>query len=380
MRLLGGKINMDYCFNIPTKINIMDLSKLKVFLQSEINNKKILLLISESMIERFELRDILKILKYKNSVIHISNISPNPNELDVESMLGQLDSTFHTVIAFGGGSTIDLAKAAIALCDSTSNVKKAILEKEYLKHEKNIEFIAIPTTSGTGSEVTQWATIWDSKRSYKMSIDAPWLAPTCTILVPELTVKMNLRQTLSTGLDALTHAVESYWSKKSNLVTRELSKIAINMIVTYMPKVLNGLEILEYREKMSIAALYAGLAFANTKTTASHAISYPLTMNYGIEHGFAASITLLEVMKFNFGSIPERGQLLGAFSVESIDQLQLWLDNISKEIQVLKLHNLGIGKEDIAEIAQSAMKAGRMYNNPVNITVLDVIEILNNCY
>ena len=178
-----------------------------------------------------------------------------------------------------------------------------------------LDFIAIPTTAGTSSEVTSWATIWDTARSMKMSVEAKWLAPSTAYIIPELTLRLTDRLTLTTGLDALSHAVESYWSKSSNVITREFSKNAISIIVEYLPRALKDPRNIEYRERLCLGALLSGMAFGNTKTTACHSISYPLTMRYGIEHGFAVIITLAEVMKRNEAKIVDFEGLLKAFEL-----------------------------------------------------------------
>jgi alcohol dehydrogenase class IV len=377
---------MQFDFNITTKVHVTTLEDTQEYLKQNMKDKNLLIILSQSMEERFQLRELLSILYKNNSVVRIDVVKANPNENDVKTALSTQVNDFDTIIALGGGSAIDLAKAMIALHYlnkehlNTEDIIRAIKSKDYINYQKHVQFIAIPTSAGTGSEVTSWSTIWKSDNTEKMSVDAPWLAPGYAFIIPELTSTMPKRLTLSTGLDALTHATESYWSRKSSEISRELSKIAIRHIVEYLPKVLNEPNNLDYRKKMCIGSLFAGLAFANTRTTACHSISYPLTMLYGIEHGFAVAITLVEVMKFNQHNIIELNELLRAFGVSSIIDIQLLLDNLCDGVQPLRLKELGINKAEIDKIVGMSFTAGRMDNNPVDIYKNDVRTILEDCY
>lgn len=372
---------MNIDFDVSTKIIIKNMSDFREYLES-INNRKILLILSKSMEERFDLADCIRKLVNKNKCYRVLQISPNPTEVDIKMALEITNEKPDLVIAIGGGSAIDLAKGVIALSymvGETINqdtVLNSIVHKSYLEHANEIEFVAVATTSGTGSEVTRWGTIWQSDKTKKLSVEATWLAPSIAIVVPELTMKMPIRLTLSSGLDALSHATESYWSKKSNPISRELSKSAIRMIIEYLPKVLKEPENLEYREKMCYGSIFAGLAFANTRTTACHSISYPLTMMYGVEHGFACAVTLIEVMKFNKEEIIGFDELLDAFGALDIDEIKSWMDKVCDGIQDLKLSALGVEEKGIEDIVKGAFTAGRMDNNPVEIEARDVREIL----
>lgn len=372
---------MNFDFDVSTKIIIKNNSDFKDYLES-IKNRKVLLILSKSMEERFDLAECIRKLSNKNICYRVLQVSPNPTEVDIKMALEIMNEKPDLVIAIGGGSAIDLAKGVIALSymiGETINqdtVLDSIIHKSYLEHVNEVEFVAVATTSGTGSEVTRWGTIWQSDKTQKLSVEATWLAASIAIVVPELTIKMPIRLTLSSGLDALSHATESYWSKKSNPISRELSKSAIRMIIEYLPKVIQEPENLEYREKMCYGSLFAGLAFANTRTTACHSISYPLTMRYGVEHGFACAVTLIEVMKFNKEEINGLDELLKAYGASDIDEIKSWMDKVCDGIQDLKLSALGVEEKDIEAIVKGAFTAARMDNNPVEIEARDVREIL----
>lgn len=377
---------MDYSFGVPTLTKILKLDEMNQHLLKTIRNRKLLLIISKSMIERFDLIEFTVELKKNNSVVHITEVPNNPTEISIKNALDKIDIDIDIVIALGGGSTIDLAKALVAFSYLLGSeytfvdIKNAILNREYLDYNKGIELIAIPTTAGTGSEVTSWATIWDSNKKDKMSIEAKRLAPNYAYIIPELTLKLPDRLTLSTGLDALSHATESYWAKKSNEISRELSKTAIRHIVEYLPKVLQEPDNIEYRTKMCIGSVFAGMAFANTKTTACHAISYPITMLHDVEHGFAVALTLIPLMKKNKKEIVEFDQLLQAFNASSIIDIQKWLNDTCKGIQQLRLRDFNISIANINELIDNSFTAGRMDNNPIELFEKDVLDILNEIY
>jgi len=308
----------------------------------------------------------------------VSDISPNPTIDSISKIFAKLNGTVEKIIAIGGGSTIDTAKAIIAffgmLTDDCS-ITTVIEDKLYLKNNFRVKkFIAVPTTSGTGSEVTQWATVWDDQRKLKFSVDAEWLMPTDVWLVPELTVSLSARQTLSTGLDAFAQACEAYWARKSDSLARALAVQAVTVIYEYLPLAIKNGQDLEIREGMQTGSLLAGLAFSRTSTTACHSISYPITALFGVEHGFAVALTLVQVAKRNIAAVDCK-KLLDA--VGSLENMRNWLDMLCADIQPLKLSVFGILQEDIPKIINGAFTTGRMDNNPVVFSEDDVANILS---
>jgi alcohol dehydrogenase class IV len=305
----------------------------------------------------------------------IWDIPSNPTTQSIARNLVKLTVPFSKIVAVGGGSTIDTAKAIIALNglpDHRESIVKIIENKSYSINASRItNFIAVPTTAGTGSEVTRWATIWDTEQKNKLSIEADWLNPSEVWLVPELTVSLSPRQTLSTGLDALCQACEAFWAKKSDSLSKALAVQAATIIGEYLPYVLkNGLGTTE-REEMLTGSLISGMAFSRTGTTACHSISYPLTALYGVEHGFAVALTLAQVAKRNAVTV-DCGKLFEVIGAPK--DLRNWLDSICADIQPLRLSAFGIS--DISPIVNKAFTAGRMDNNPVNFSEEDVEKIL----
>lgn len=380
-----------YEFSIPTKISI---DSIESGFERLLNLRKqtILIVCSENRMKQkgtLGFSKYLEKLKVENEVILIDRKIENPTVKLLHEELSRLSFPIQYVISIGGGSSIDLAKGIVALSYlketegenlSSKKVEESIISKDYLRFPSEIKHIAIPTTAGTGSEMTSWATIWNPSQSEKLSIDTPWLTPESAIIIPQLTVSLSKRLTLSTGLDALSHAAESYWSKKSTVITRELSRIGIQQIVQALPKVLREPDYLEYRTQMCQGVIFASMAFANTRTAACHSISYPLTMRYGIEHGFAVAVTLAEVMKENQNEIQEWDKLLQAFGKSSIQEVENWIKELCEPVQKLHLKSMGVLKEDIQQIAEQSFTAGRMDNNIAEFNQDKVEKILNACY
>ena len=359
---------MDWVYNVPIKFFEFTLDEMKNKLQEFSGN--ILFIASKRVINTFN-------FDFSNFQVIDDSIA-NPDVHLVEKILNDIKKP-DLIIAIGGGSSIDLAKAISSLYEyRDEDVLDLLKNKDYLNNINHIPFIAVPTTAGTGSECTKWATIWDFDNSKKYSIDADYLYPKESWLVPELTLTMDEKMTLATGLDALAHAMESYWSVRSNKYTRVLARDSIRIIKKYLPLVLKDLDNLEYRQEMLMGSFFAGLAFSNTRTTACHSISYPLTMMFGINHGFAAAITLFEVLNRNWNYLDEKDLFLDAWDAQDLDDIKKWLDDVSNNN--LKLSKFDVKPEDIPDIVKLATTGGRMDNNPIIFNEKEIEDILNKVY
>lgn len=311
----------------------------------------------------------------------------NPTQQDILDALDRVgDLKPQQILAIGGGSTIDLAKAVSAFYYmylgrkvSLEEVTKALKEKAYTQPgNKFIDIIAVPSAAGTGSEVTRFATIWDVNKVSKFSIDCQENYAKKNVVIPELTLTLPARLTLSTGLDALCHASEAFWAKPTNYLVKDIALRAIDLIMTNLPKVLKDPKNLELRTAMCRGALLAGLAFAKTRTTACHSISYPITMQYGVEHGLACALSLDAVSKINREKTVLADELFAVY--EKHGGLRKWLDDTCGEIVKLRLGALGVPKDGVDEIVKGTFTKGRMDNNPVDISPEQVKEILLSVY
>ncbi len=310
------------------------------------------------------------------------DIPANPSVSDVAALLLRLRAQpFEpaTILAIGGGSCIDLGKAAAALYyllpkPDTQAVRTAIMEKQYLAPQPVIDLLAMPTTAGTGSEVTRWATVWDADNRRKLSVDHAAGFAKAAVLVPEWTLGMDAELTLSTGLDALSHAMEAYWAVARNPLSQELALLAAGKIVAALPRAIAQPNDLGARRDMCLASLTAGLAFSQTRTTACHSISYPLTMLFGIPHGYAAALTLGTVMRLNAKAVPEIERLAAVF--DEAEGFDAWLFETARDVRELRLSAFGVAQQDFKDICELTFTAGRMDNNPIVFSQAQVMDIL----
>ncbi len=282
------------------------------------------------------------------------------------------------VVAVGGGSTLDLGKSVAALAPGGAPTSDYLSGAAHLKGP-GLPYIAVPTTAGTGSEVTRWATIWDKDARRKHSLEHPSMYANHAIVDPELTVSLSPTTTASSGMDALTQAVEAYWSKRSQPISDLYALGAIRRIMGNLEGAYEGGQ-LAARTKMAEGSLMSGLAFSNTKTTICHSLSYPITALFGVSHGQAVSITLPAFLLWNGDAIRARlPQLLEAFGAVSIEdaasRIRALMTNVGLSVS---LNGLGIGDEEIEAVLEQGFYADRADNNPKPVAIQDAREILRS--
>ena len=285
------------------------------------------------------------------------------------------------VVAVGGGSTMDVGKSLCCLygkdLPDEDSLRQLIAEKNYGRPAAR--WIGVPTTAGTGSEVTCWATIWDPEQDAKRSVECHENYAWAALVDPELAVGMPTALAVSSALDAVAHAVESYWARGTNAVSRGLALEAIRTIMGHMDGLLAGT--MEAHDAMARGSMLAGLAFSNTKTTACHSISYPLTMHCGIPHGAAVSMLLGPVFRLNAPALDRPAPLLEALGVSGADELEGRIRNILyRSGQPATLQEWGAQREDLPHLAQLGMTKGRADNNPVPIDPATILSILEHIY
>lgn len=240
----------------------------------------------------------------------IDNVAPNPDVQWLGPMYEQVQREYAEVpviVALGGGSAIDSSKAL--LCATPHGKFEELLaafeQGAQLPIKSNTHphkaLIAIPTTAGTGSEVTPWATIWDQAGARKHSLHQACTWPEAAIIDAGLMVSLPASATLASGLDALSHALESIWNVNRNPVSMSLAVQAAQQVIAALPALMNDLGNVQLRGEMAQAALLAGFAFSNTKTALAHSLSYDITLHHGVPHGIACSFSLPLVMKMALG-------------------------------------------------------------------------------
>ncbi|MFA7578451.1 MAG: iron-containing alcohol dehydrogenase, partial [Candidatus Muiribacteriota bacterium] len=348
-----------------------------------INIKKVLFLYDIYFEKSAYYNHILNFLKHKK-IFSFGIDYSNPDFEDIFELLNKIkNNKFDSIIALGGGSVLDTLKAVCCFhglnIEKIDDLRQCIITKNYLNNESKYLKIAIPTTAGTGSEVTPWATIWDKEKNQKYSIEKNELIPQKVFLISDITTSMPLKITVSTALDALSHALEAYWSKRTTDKVRENSLKSINLIVENLPSLIDDLTNIKLRERMLKASFYAGLAFSKTKTTSCHSISYPLTMKYNIPHGVAVSMTLAELLEINYSALVNPDDLFQAFGCDSVIEIKKWINLIYNKAGIkYKLRDYGVKKEELENLADLCFTPGRMDNNPVSLSKENVLFVLKN--
>ncbi len=225
-----------------------------------------------------------------------SDIKPNPQFADIcESKIDF--KKIDICISLGGGSVIDFTKSVLGyyLINNKKTFLKILMEnKQCITKNKTLpKILAIPTTSGTGSEINSWGTIWHN--TTKLSVSGKQLKPSYIILDSKLCCTMPEALTISSALDALSHCCESIWNKNYTYLTDEISQIAIKKIIKFLPLVIRNKKNQSYRRELQMASLLAGISMSQTKTAICHSMSYPLTSHFEIPHGLACALTMAEI-------------------------------------------------------------------------------------
>jgi len=273
------------------------------------------------------------------------------------------------VIGIGGGSALDTAKfaAAIALGDGEA--------EEYYRGTKpfpaeRLTIIAVPTTAGTGSEVTQVSVV--SHGTEKKTINNPVFMPKAAIVDPVLSSTVPPRTTMNTGLDAMAHALEGYWSKNHQAIPDLMAIEAVRLVLENLEEAFKNGSNMEARSNMAMASLLGGLAFALPKTAASHACSYPLSEDYHLPHGEACAFTLDSLVRIN---ADERLELLcRRVGLKDTNELA---DRIAalKALAGLRSKLSDLGEVDLDKLCEDCAKHPLMNNNPVKMDVAMLREM-----
>lgn len=284
---------MSIAFEHFSDVKIIECSDFLSVLPSLVTTGNILLVTSKGFTKRGLVAQVVD--KLGTSRVHVfDDVTPNPEKEHLQTNITQFaQNKIEHVIALGGGSAIDAAKVFCGLLSLSDNSIDDLILADDVKNRINL--IAIPTTSGTGAEVTPFATVWESETNSKFSVYG--ILPNTAILAPNLTVTLSYVDTLYPALDALSHALESLWNKNRTLESETYAIQAVEGVCEALPKVLEQPQNLVARKILQQAATFAGLAISQTKTAIAHAISYPLTVKYGVPHGLACSFTLAAIVR-----------------------------------------------------------------------------------
>jgi len=295
------------------------------------------------------------------------------------------------VVAVGGGSPIDTAKAIAVLVTNPGSIE------QYKGIGKiaapGVPVVAIPTTAGTGSEATVYTVITDQKTDVKMLIGSPYLMPTIAIVDPMLTVSSPQSVTAATGVDALVHAIEAYVSVKRQPMTDIFCLSAIRLISQNIRQAWANGNNIEAREQMMLGAFQAGVAFSNSSVALVHGMSRPIGAHFHIAHGVSNAALLAAVTEFSLIGDPVRyaqiaeamGEPIQGLSVmEAADRVVHAIRRLVSDIRIPSLKQLGVERERLIELAPSmadaAIDSGSPANNPRKPTRQEIIDLYIKAY
>ncbi len=317
------------------------------------------------------------------SVCIYNETKADPTISQVDEMIGKAhDFKADLVIGIGGGSPLDASKLVAALADSGESCRN-YLEINSLTSRKT-PLLVIPTTSGTGTEVTKVSIVTDENDNVKKGIVSPCLIPDYAFLITEMTVTMPPGITATTGVDALCHAAEAYTATVRNPYSDIMALEAVKLVSENLLNAYRNPGDLTARANMLRASLLAGIAFGNSSTTAVHAFAYPLGGMHHTPHGLANSLFLIPVFRNNMKVSGERiGHLAAAMGYgDTAEDFVRGADELRRSLDLpLTLKEIGIPESDIAVMAEKVMGVTRLLSvNPVEITPEDALRIYTEAY
>jgi alcohol dehydrogenase class IV len=353
--------------------------------------KKILIITDPGVIQAGLLEGVEKFLQPVGlPFVIFDGVEPDPRiEVVEKSVQFAKKEGIDLIIGFGGGSSLDIAKVTSILITNPGKIDSFFGVD--LVPNSGIPVILIPTTAGTGSEVTPIAILSDTKEKLKKGIVSAYLFPEVAIVDPKLTIGLPPSVTAFTGMDALTHAIEAYYSINATDLSDLLAFRAMELISKNIRMAFAHGENLVVRSNMMEGSLLAGIAFANAGVGAVHAFAYPLGGEFHLAHGLTNTLMLPYVMRYNILGCPHKfAQMANAFGekVEGISELVgaeiavRFVERLSNDLRVpRRLRDVEIPEDAIPRLAEAAMKVTRLLtNNPRKITLEDAVAIYKSAF
>ncbi len=351
-----------------------------------------ILVITDAGIREAGLLDRLLSVMGKDFAVEVYDDVPPDTSLVVVNRGAELYKSFgaKVVVALGGGSVLDTAKGVCMVVSSgVSDISE--LQGVDVFNKRTVPFVAIPTTCGTGSEVTKVAVIEDREKGIKLAFASQAVFPDVAILDGDFVETLPAKILAATAMDALTHAVESYTSVNKNPVADALGLVAVKLIFENVVKALGGNE--KARMELLVASTLAGMAFSNSMVGTVHAVSHAIGGVAGVPHGVANAILLPHVIRFNserssqvkelYGQIYRylllsKAEIVGKNLADAVDALLSQLSSLSG--LPIRLRDVGVIEEQFGEIARLSLLDGSCVFNPVSFEEDDVLSVLRRAY
>ncbi|MDR3457415.1 MAG: iron-containing alcohol dehydrogenase [Verrucomicrobiae bacterium] len=322
-------------------------------------------------------------------VVENGFVPPEPTRDFFESALLEARAArIDSVLGVGGGSVIDVAKLIAALARSPQKISEVFGIN--LLSARELPLVCLPTTAGTGAEVSPNAILLDAADELKKGVVSPHLVPDAAFIDPLLTLSVPPAVTAATGLDALTHCIEAYANKFAHPITDSYALRGITLIAANLLAAVNDGRNVEARAALALGSLYGGLCLGPVNTAAVHALSYPLGGKFHIAHGVANALLLPHVSRFNISAAPERyadisvalGLARNGAALTTAEHGVEFLSRLSRDCGVpQKLSELNIPRTAIPGLAKSAMQVTRLLkNNPRPVTEADAVKIYEETF
>jgi alcohol dehydrogenase len=344
-------------------------------------------LISDRGLQKAGIVDTVKaLIEEAGAHVHLFlDVEPEPSFENIDlAMAAFKECDGKLIVGLGGGSSLDIAKAVAVMANNTGNMLDFV--GIGLIPQAGLTSILIPTTAGTGAEVTQNAIFTDKVENLKKGVVSEYLLPSVAIVDSQLTLSMPPKVTAATGMDALTHAVESYTSNKTTPQTDLYALEAVRLVGKHLRRaVANGADE-DAREGMALASVFAGISLANAGVGAVHALAYPLGGQLGVAHGVANALLLPYVVEYNIVGHMEKfiqvAEALGENTAglskrDAAFRAFKAIKELSADVGIPQtLSEIGVKSEQIESLTQAAAKVTRlMANNPRAMTVDDVRDV-----
>lgn len=380
-----------YQFQTPTKIISGIDSTAEIIKElNALHAKKVLLITDPGLVQAGVAQQVVEMLKQAAVEVEIFDaVEPDPS-IKVATKAAEMAKNVkaNVLIALGGGSAIDTAKSAALLVTNGGYLKDYAGVNKVVK--PILPLIAVPTTAGTGSEVTIFAVMSDPEKQEKFTISSALIAPAVAVLDPLLTLKLPPSVTAFTGMDALTHAIEAFTSSIAQPATDALALSAIKLILKHLPVAVGRGDNIMARDGMLQASLLAGIAFNNAFLGLAHAIASPLGGHFHVPHGLANAVMLPYVMEYNLPTAVRRyaeiGRALGLQAVGDTpravaEKTVAAITQLARDINIPeKLSNIGAKEELLPLVARDALKSIQLKFNVRNASEKEILALLQKAY
>ena len=320
---------------------------------------RILLVTSNGFVKRGFVNKLIDLLSDKKLYLW-DKVTSNPIIDDLDAGIKELkNKKFDQIIALGGGSVIDTAKifATMLVSNNKFTLDDVFRKNSAQKFNTSIPLLAVPSTSGSGSEVTPYATLWDMEKRKKYSMTGMNIYPDVALLDPSISLTLQRENTLVSALDSISHSLESIWNINKTPISEIYARSALEIIIKSLPFLLENLSSINLRSQMQTASMLAGIAISQTQTAIAHELSYPLTLSYKVPHGLASSYFLIDLISYYLQQKPDTN-----FKIIMTEVISL-LQNLKLEERMNKYLN----KKEMTLLFENITLSGRADNYELDI-------------